>query len=676
MQVVAVDHLVGQTLGSCHVEQLLGRGRLSAVYLARQSPMQRPVALTTFLLPASFSAQARERFLARFRHEAAALVSLEHPHILPIYEYGEQYGYPYLATPYVTEGSLAGTLKQQGRYTPAAMLDVLQPICSALAYAHSRGVIHGTLKPANVLLREGERLQVAGFGLVRILEVRGIEQTDSPYAHLLNVAGTFLGSPEYVAPECVEGQLPDARSDIYALGVLLFELLSGRPPFTGSNPIETAMQHIHLPLPSLRALCPTISPDLESVVYRALARDPAQRFQRVQELAAAFAHSATGAPEDVRVSSGRIHAVNARPLASRSSGKWQFIPPVVTGHHAAVNQVNPVKPVNAVPAPLLHDAVTLAAPPVQPAPSMPLPASALFQHAPAAPAAPVMPVAPLVLPSPAVPAPSPLLSSEDVDTMAIDPFEWWSKTFTGHLPAQGSQELQGARRTDALAGTLAQAGTYGPSRRNARKQGMSRRQVVAAIAGGGVALGVLGFGGLSLAHMLKPSSHSAAVNTATGTASTQHNAPATGKTPTRNHTQPQAKPTPKPTSKPQPTPTHANPTPTPKPTQPTPTPSRTGTVIGMTNNPGVNSSKSFTNPADGHGSLLIHLPNGNFAAYESACTHQGVTVYYDGNSHQIVCPAHSARFDPANGAKVLQGPAPTPLASVTIHVNADGTITV
>jgi serine/threonine protein kinase len=637
MQAVAMDNLEGQLLGSCRVERLLGQGRLSAVYLGNRAGQS--VAITAFLLPATFSVGARERFIARFQREAQALVALDHPRVLPVYEYGVQYGYPYLVTPYAADGSLANVLKQRGRCAPAFILQALEQIAVGLDYAHSCGVVHGTLKPANVLLHGPDErdLQVAGFGLVRILEMRGIEQSDVPYAHLLNIAGTFLGTPEYSAPECVQGQPADARSDIYALGILLFELLSGKPPFTGSDPLAVAFQHVQQPLPSLRALCPDVPQALEAVINQALARDPAQRFQSGAELVTAFARAlSAGQQSMIAPTLSQQQTVVPPTRKDAATGNWQILPPVVTGHLPSVQ-----------PSPVVAAQATQATPPAVPIQAGGYP-----------------------LPSP------PLLSTKEVDELAIDPFEWWSKTFTGQLPASS------APVTDSLR----VAGTYGPARRPAaRSKQVKRRQVVAALAAGGLL--ITGFGGLSLAYMLENNAHQPTAST-TGTAPGTKTAPTQGQlagntTATPTTSQPTAKPTTKPTQKPTATPTHgptATPTsaPTPTPTRsaptPTPTPSHTGTVIGRTSQP-TNTATSFSNPSDGHGSLLIHLPNGNFVAYEKACTHAGVPVYYDGGSHQLVCPAHGARFDPANGGQVLQGPANSPLPRVTIHVNADGTIT-
>ena len=178
---------------------------------------------------------------------------------------------------------------------------------------------------------------------------------------------------------------------------------------------------------------------------------------------------------------------------------------------------------------------------------------------------------------------------------------------------------------------------------------MTRRHAVALLASGGIAaLGAITVGGISLAHLLGNTVHP---QTSAGSTST---APTFGTRPPHG------------------TPVHPSATPTVA--KPTPNPSHTGTVVGNTNQP-LNSANDFNNPTDGKASLLIHLPTNNFVAFEKACTHEGVPVYYDPGSHTLVCPAHGSVFDPVNGGKVMQGPANKPLPGVTIHVNADGTIT-
>src|SRR2546430_11992594 len=147
MQTAVVDHLVGQVLGTYRVERLMGQGRLNAVYLARHLEHESSVAVTLYILPERFSAEARQRFMQRFRKEGAALVALRHEHILPVHDFGEYQGYPYLVTPYMMHGSLADLLKKEGRLGHERVGAILEQVVAGLEYAHARKVVHGTLKP-------------------------------------------------------------------------------------------------------------------------------------------------------------------------------------------------------------------------------------------------------------------------------------------------------------------------------------------------------------------------------------------------------------------------------------------------------------------------------------------------------------------------------------------------
>ncbi len=686
------DQLVGQTIGEYRVERLLGRGRLSAVYLA-QDPIQRnSVALTTFIIPEQFSSDARARFIARFHKEAAALVALQHRHLLPIHAYGEYSGLPYLVTPYMMHGSLADVLKQRGRCQPAYVLSVLEQIASGLEYAHRRGVVHGSLKPANLLLDGQHGTLVAGFGLMQILQLRDIEQSEKPYAHLLNVAGTFLGSPEYLAPEVVMGHRMDTRSDIYALGIVLFELLCGKPPFAGGAALEVAQRHVNEPLPSLRSLCPDIPIALELVITHALERNPALRFQHTSELVEAFAQVCRGtmpleridtalrdpAPslpgitddtdkysgEDGTVTgkwqlmppvvTGKLAAVQPSTGSTRaiphSTDKWQIVPPVITGKTPIVKPSAPLeKPKSSYTAPV--PAQNFARPvPVEPVippqpvrqskpmqQPMPLPPQSARQVMPQQQPMPMQqqvrqdPAAPLVLsgPLPTVPPPTaqpfaqppagqgnnaPAAASYNVREGA-PALPWWS---------QGEEML-----------TMAEQARPNTTRLRQSRRGVSRRKAIALLAVSGVAVvGAAIAVDLNLGYLknaLTPHTNNATSNGK----STPANNKGTGGQNGQTHT---------------------------------------GHVIGSTTL-ALNASANFTNPADGKASLLVHLPNNTFVAYEKACTHQGVPVYYDKGTQKLVCPLHGSIFDPAHGGKVLQGPATLPLPNVAIHVNADGTIT-
>lgn len=640
MQTAPIDQLVGKTLGDYEVERLLGRGKLSAVYMAQQRSQNQAVMITTFLLPELLSTQARERFNTRFYQIGATLVRLNHPHILPIYNFGVQFGFPYLVTSFIKGGSLAQVLKQQSRFTPEKTLDMLKHMASALDYAHSQGVVHGLLNPANILVNNEQDLQVTGFGLKHMLQMQGIEESYHPQAPLFSIAGTFLGSPEYIAPECVQGLPVDARADVYALGIMLFELLSGSPPFTGKDPLDIATKRLQQPVPSLHELCPDLTAAFDLIFNQVLEREPEKRYQHAGELASAFERVLKileGAAKAPTASNNQVtlHSQITLPPTVNwfdeeivPTRKWQLKPPVITGHLVAVKAPS-------------QETMT--------SPSLLAKGTSNWQLKP-----------PIVTDHMQAVTPE-TISTEPPESPAAttDPFAWWTAT--------------SAKTTDATPGTFARNATNRPTNFKANKQRKAsikarRRVVVGLLAGGGV-VGILGIGGISFAHFINSMKHSQSGNTGStlstkSQGTTQTSTRGTQQTPARSKTlQPQASPTHKTQPTPQPT----------QPPQPTPTP-HIGTVIGSTSQP-VNTFKSFTNPADGKGSLLIHLPNSNFAACEMACTHEGVSVYYDTGTHQLVCPAHGAIFDPANGFSVLQGPATTPLPGISIHVNADGTIT-
>lgn len=605
LQTMPPDQLVGQVVGQYRVESLLGSGRLSAVYLARHREQQHTAALTIFLPPERFSQEARTRFLQRFTREAAQLTILTHRNLLPIYEYGERYGYPYLITPHMTNGSLADVLAQEERLSPAQTLTALEQVAAGLEYIHRKNILHGTLKTSNILRSDEQTLLVAGVGMASLLQLRGIEPSDQPYAHLLSVADTFLYASAYIAPEVVQGQPLDARCDIYALGIILFELLCGKLPFVGSSPLETALQHVQQPVPSLRAYCSDIPIALELVVQHALARNPEQRFQRVSELVEAFSQVCHGlvsrrliqreiaSPPSPVVSSAQksIHDVPEEEVAI---GNWQLKPPIVTGKIASIP-------------PALNRGIAKSTGTTDSWQILP---PIVTGH--------------LAAIKPSVVEPK----SEDIphDDVRSDALP---------LPAT-IHEAKPPVTTSPLE-FLAQSSHLSSKRSRGRR--ISRRSVVALLATGSVAAaGAFAAFEFSTAHKAKPTTP-----TTTHPAGNMNQ----GKQGTMKKTTGGA------------TPKQAG---------------HTGTVVGQTQL-AINSSLIFTNAADGKESLLIHLPNGQFVAYERACTHEGVAVNYDPMTHTIVCPAHNSIFDPAHGAKVLQGPAVTPLANVPVRVNGDGTIT-
>ncbi|HEX3641675.1 MAG TPA: serine/threonine-protein kinase, partial [Ktedonobacteraceae bacterium] len=284
---LAVHDFVGQIVGSYQVEHVLDTGQTTVRYLARHLERNYPVAITMYVFPETLSHQARRRFMARFEQIASKLVTLRHLHLLPVYNYGEYLGAPYVVTAAGTGESLAHVLKQQCPCTPRFTMHILKQITEGLEYAHQHDIIHGALKPESILFSTPQTVQVAGCGLTQMVALQGIEPSNHPYAHLMTITGTFLGTPESVAPECVQGHTADTHADVYGLGMVLFELLSGKPPFRGTDPFLTAMARLQLSIPSLHALRPDLPPEIDGIISHALARDPAQRYQRVSDLVVA-----------------------------------------------------------------------------------------------------------------------------------------------------------------------------------------------------------------------------------------------------------------------------------------------------------------------------------------------------------------------------------------------------
>jgi serine/threonine protein kinase/Rieske Fe-S protein len=710
MQTLSVDQLVGQTLGSYRVERLLGQGRLNAVYLARNLFEPRTDALTLYLVPERFSLEARQRFLVRFLKEAAAISSLKHPHILPICEYNEHGGFPYLVTPYMTNGSLADVVKQQGRCSHIDVMNILEQVGAGLEYAHRRGHIHGMLRPSNIVRANDGSMLVAGFGLMHMLQMSGIDQTTRPYAHLLSVVETFMIAPEYVAPEIVVGQAIDKRSDVYALGAILFELLSGRPPFSGEGTMEVAMQHVNQAAPSLRSLVPDVPVALASVINQALEREPDRRFQRVSELVEAFAQVSKGVTGEF--TNAAESRATRRLSGSETSGErqmtgsWQLLPPIVTGKLSSIPASSSTT-ARLADQPRKSSGLTGRIPVPKSAPA-PAPVQTVVQERKAQPqsapervqqeaypqamaaAAPARPE-PAVKPEPATPEPAKSEPAKQVSGPSVmQPFDWWSmpgqfqdvsvvpkppresSSPRGAAPdgareaapgrqaeparPQGSLRLNDTDTADPWGMGMDPMLSSSPRLNNARSRskkrsrGMGRRQVVALIAGGGVlaAGSALAF---AIAHQMNTQQQQAAVTHAT-TAS---------KTTTRTTTTTPASGT------------HASTTASKSTTATTKTGSA-GTVVAQSSIP-LNSAVDFTNPTTGRADILVHLPNGQFVAYDRACTHQGVLINYDPNTHTMICPLHGSVFDPANDGKVLKGPAVTPVAMVPIRINANGTIT-
>jgi serine/threonine protein kinase len=254
-----------QQIGRYEIQKLLGQGGFGNVYLAFDPSVGRKVALKVLTAASSDS-------LSRFRNEAATVGKLQHPNIVAIYDYGEHESRPYIAMEFV-EGHTLQHYVREGSLALIRKIEVMYQVAGAMAVAHGHGIVHRDIKPANIMITAEGVAKVMDFGLARLSESSGVTRQ-----------GDVIGTIAYMAPELFNGNIADARSDIYAYGSLFYELLSGRPPFSAASPAEL-MYRITTSNPEpLRALVPDCPEDLETIIQRSLARDPDFRYQRFEEV--------------------------------------------------------------------------------------------------------------------------------------------------------------------------------------------------------------------------------------------------------------------------------------------------------------------------------------------------------------------------------------------------------
>lgn len=304
------ETLIGTELGTCTLQKLIGQGGMGAVFLAQQSRPRRLVAVKVLMPMTPLNAYQLAAFLERFRRETDAAASLDHPNIVPVYEYGERDGLAYLVMPYINGGTLRDEMERLGTLPLARIVNYLDQMAAALDAAHSHGVIHRDIKPANILMTMDGRLLLTDFGLVKIVADRQLAQPR------LTGVGVPVGTPDYMAPEQVIGEGVDARADIYSLGVILYQMVTGTTPFQGDSPMQIAAQHLQVPPPPPQLLRPDLPVAAEQVILRALAKRPSDRYASAQELADAFHMALLGTGIQLttdalpRATNGRLQVVS------------------------------------------------------------------------------------------------------------------------------------------------------------------------------------------------------------------------------------------------------------------------------------------------------------------------------------------------------------------------------
>jgi serine/threonine-protein kinase len=271
---VRLDDLAGQMLTEYKITEKLGQGGMATVFKAIQTTLKRPAAIKV-LDPQ----MARDNsLLARFHQEAISAANLEHPHIVPIYEVDEALGLHFIAMKYINGKSLKDVIAREGRLVLPRVQYLMDQVAEALDYAHERGFVHRDVKPGNVMVEATDYAYLTDFGLSRAI-----------LSSQLTVAGTVMGTPDYMSPEQVRGDEDiDQRTDIYSLGVMLYEMLTGQVPFSGLAPAAVIMAQLTQPPPSVQTLCPDLPDEVDTVVQRATAKERSERYETAGSLAAAL----------------------------------------------------------------------------------------------------------------------------------------------------------------------------------------------------------------------------------------------------------------------------------------------------------------------------------------------------------------------------------------------------
>ncbi|HEV7148092.1 MAG TPA: Stk1 family PASTA domain-containing Ser/Thr kinase [Pedococcus sp.] len=325
------ESLLGRVLdGRYRVQSHIADGGMASVYLALDTRLDRDVALKVLRRDLAQD----DAFVSRFRREARSAARLSHPNVVSVFDQGDDDGHMFLAMEYVPGQTLREVMRAEGPLTPRAAFDILGPVLQALAAAHKAGIIHRDVKPENIILREDDgTVKVADFGLARAVTTQTVTSQ----------TGVLLGTVAYLSPEQVERGIADARSDVYAAGLILFEMLTGTKAFTGDTPIHIAYQHVHGSIPAPSSRVTTVPAELDALVALATSRDPDHRPSDAADFLAEVRRSRAmltpteldRRPEGVAAAGGGVSTIavertSALPVdpTARDSRSRRPIPPV------------------------------------------------------------------------------------------------------------------------------------------------------------------------------------------------------------------------------------------------------------------------------------------------------------------------------------------------------------
>ena len=317
-----MSDLIGKTVGQYQIVEQIGKGGMATIFKAYQPSIDRYVAVK--ILPRQFADDPT--FVKRFQQEAKAIAALEHPHILPVHDFGTEGDLNYMVMRYVKGGTLADIMGMEVPLNKTT--DYVASIAKALDYAHKNGVVHRDIKPSNVLIDEHGEALLTDFGIAKIVE--GAQATQ------LTASGSVLGTPAYMSPEQAQNEKIDGRSDIYSLGVVLYELLTGQQPYQGETPFAVVIKHISEPLPPPRQVNPNIPEPFEMVVLKAMAKEPGERYQVAGEMAKALQNALQQGGATMAMPAGKSTPTDTDRLATPEAKTTPDAPAVAAPPPAAI----------------------------------------------------------------------------------------------------------------------------------------------------------------------------------------------------------------------------------------------------------------------------------------------------------------------------------------------------
>jgi serine/threonine-protein kinase len=301
--------------GRYEVESRLGEGGMATVFGGSDRLLGRKVAIKVLARQYAKDPTAVERF----RREAQAAAGLNHPNVVSVFDTGSDDGIHYIVMEQVEGRTLADVILKQGALQPSRASDIAVGVCRALSSAHENGMVHRDVKPGNVLLTADGGVKVADFGIARVASV-----------DTLTATGSVLGTASYLSPEQARGGSIDARSDIYSLGCVLYEMLTGKPPFDGDTPLSIAYKHVEEePVPP-SSLNPAVPPELEAVVTKAMAKDPDDRYGSAAEMAGDLREAAPTAPLEPTAAIPKVERTDVLPVSPQGPASTEPLPATVT----------------------------------------------------------------------------------------------------------------------------------------------------------------------------------------------------------------------------------------------------------------------------------------------------------------------------------------------------------